>query len=62
MLAKCTRCHHEWQQAKLPPKKCDWCGEDGEVIAADYMDDPTTLFQIVDRLIRKELGGKVDPK
>ena len=58
MLAKCTKCHHEWQQVTGHEHPCDWCGAPGKKIATDYMDDPRWLDVIADVLQERGEEGK----
>lgn len=37
MIAKCSKCHHEWQ-AVGRPGRCDWCGAPGRQLATDYIE------------------------
>jgi hypothetical protein len=49
MIAKCTKCHHEWRVVGTPGV-CGWCGAPGEKLADDYMEGDT-LGTIMNRML-----------
>lgn len=48
MIAKCSRCQHEWQ-AVGKPGVCDWCGGDGVKLADDYIESVEAITARRDR-------------
>ncbi len=50
MIAKCTKCQHEWQTVDKAGD-CDWCGAPGYRLADDYMEDEEWLRNALDDIV-----------
>jgi hypothetical protein len=50
MIAKCTKCQHEWQ-AVNKAGNCGWCGAPGYKLADDYMEDEEYFTQVCNDIL-----------
>jgi hypothetical protein len=54
MIAKCTKCHHEWQQSSnRQVDKCLWCDAPGKRVANDYMEESDYLSRKMDKVMKR---------